>query len=191
MGELKAATAAHHQRLERRVDIERHLRSRAAYRALLERFYGFHRPIETVLAPFAGPFTPRHPLLAQDIAALGGDVAGLPIATRLPEVHSVRDALGVLYVLEGSALGGAVIGGMVERDLGLHSTYFARRGIAARWRAFGAHVERHAPVSPQAAVATFEDMEVWMCGDARLTARVAASSRPEGSDSRALGSRRV
>ena len=107
MGQLKAATTVHHERLERRVDIERHLRSRAAYRALLERFYGFHRPVEAVLAPFAGPFTPRHPLLAQDIAALGGDVANLPMATRLPEVHSVRDALGVLYVLEGSALGGA------------------------------------------------------------------------------------
>ena len=52
---------------------------------------------------------------------------------------------------------------MVERELGIPSTYFARRGIAARWRAFGAHVERHAPVSPQAAVATFEDMEVWFC----------------------------
>jgi heme oxygenase len=81
----------------------------------------------------------------------------------VPEVHSVRDALGVLYVLEGSALGGAVIGRMVERDLGLKSTYFARRGIAARWRAFADHLERHAPVSAQAAVATFEDMEVWLC----------------------------
>ena len=66
-------------------------------------------------------------------------------------------------MLEGSALGGAVIGRMVERELGIPSAYFARRGIAARWRAFAAHVERHAPVSPQAAVATFEDMEVWLC----------------------------
>ena len=163
MGQLKAATTVHHERLERRVDIERHLRSRDAYRALLERFYGFHRPIEAVLAPFAGAFTPRHPLLAQDITALGGEVANLPMATRLPEVHSVRDALGVLYVLEGSALGGAVIGRMVERELGIPSTYFARRGIAARWRAFGAHVERHAPASDRAAVATFEDMERWLC----------------------------
>jgi heme oxygenase len=161
--ELKAATSVHHERLERRIDIERHLRSRDAYRALLERFYGFHRPIEAVLAPFAGPFTPRHPRLAHDIAALGGDVATLPTAKRVPAVHSLHDALGVLYVLEGSALGGAVIGRMVERELGIPSTYFARRGIAARWRAFGDHVERHAPVSPQAAVSTFEDMEVWLC----------------------------
>ena len=76
----------------------------------------------------------------------------------------MRDALGVLYVLEGSALGGAVIGRMVARDLGLTSAFFAAAaGSRARWRAFGAHVERHAPVSPQAAVATFEDMEVWLC----------------------------
>jgi len=161
--ELKAATSAHHARLERRVDIERHLRSRDAYRALLERFYGFHRPIEAVLAPFAGPFTPRHPRLAHDIAALGGDADTLPTARRVPAVHSVHDALGVLYVLEGSALGGAVIGHLVERDLGLSSTFFARRGIAPRWRAFGEHVERHAPASHAAAIATFEDMEAWIC----------------------------
>ncbi|MBE2316532.1 biliverdin-producing heme oxygenase [Solirubrobacter sp. CPCC 204708] len=163
MEELKVATAAHHERLERRVDVARHLRSRTAYRALLERFYGFHRPIEETLAPFAGPFTPRHPLLARDIAALGGDVAKLPTATRLPRVGSLHDALGVLYVLEGSALGGAVIGRMVDQRLGLRSAFFARRGIAPRWRAFGAHVERHAPVPPTAAIATFEDMEAWLC----------------------------
>jgi heme oxygenase len=166
MGELKAATAAHHERLERRVDIERHLRSRAAFRALLEGFYGFHRPLEAVLAPFAGPFAPRHPALARDIAALGGDAAALPLATRLPAVETVRDALGVLYVLEGSALGGAVIGRMAQDRLGLESAFFARRGIAPRWRAFGATVERHGATGA-AAVATFEGMEAWLCGDAR------------------------
>ena len=91
MGELKAATAAHHERLERRVDIERHLRSRDAYRELLERFYGFYRPIEAVLAPFAGPFTPRHPLLAPDITALGGDVA-TPAARHPPAGRCTRCA---------------------------------------------------------------------------------------------------
>ena len=40
MGPYKAATAEHHERLERRVDIAARLRSRDAYRRLLERFYG-------------------------------------------------------------------------------------------------------------------------------------------------------
>jgi heme oxygenase len=162
MEELKAATAAHHERLERRVQIERHLRSPAAFRALLERFYGFHRPVERVLAPFAGPFAPRHPALAKDIAALGGDVTTVPTASRLPRVDSLPDALGVLYVLEGSALGGAVIGRLVERDLGLQSAFFARRGVAPRWRAFGEHVARHG-ARRAAAIRTFEDMEHWLC----------------------------
>lgn len=161
--ELKAATARHHERLERRVDIERHLRSRQHFRALLERFYGFHRPVEAVLAPFAGPFTPRYPALERDIAALGGDVEALPVATRLPRVETVHDALGVLYVLEGSALGGAVIGKLVETRLGITSAFFARRGVAPRWKAFGEHVERHAPVPPTAAIDTFERMEAWLC----------------------------
>jgi len=69
----------------------------------------------------------------------------------------------VLYVLEGAALGGAVIGRMVEQHLGVRSAFFARHGIAPRWRAFRAHAERHAPVSPRAAIRTFEDMERWLC----------------------------
>ncbi|MDA0172927.1 biliverdin-producing heme oxygenase [Solirubrobacter taibaiensis] len=191
MRALKAATAAHHDRLERLVDIEARVGTRDAYLELLERFYGFYRPLEAALAPYAGPFGPRHPLLAADIVAVGGDVDALPLAPRLPTVGTLHDALGVLYVLEGAALGGAVIGRIVRRELGLTSAFFHNHGIAPRWRMFGEHVERHAPVSERAAVATFEDMEVWLCGDARLTARVAASSRPEGSDSRVLGGRRV
>src|SRR3954447_11068073 len=66
---LKAATAAHHERLERRVNIEARVRSRAAYRDLLERFYGFYRPLEVALAPYGDvvELRPKHPLLDADI----------------------------------------------------------------------------------------------------------------------------
>ena len=166
MGALRTATAAHHERLERRVDIERALRSRATYRELLERFYGFYRPLEDVLAPISVPgfaYRRKLPLIEADLAALGGDVAALPVAPRVPAVATVGDALGVAYVIEGSALGGAVIGRMVRRELGLTSAFFHGTGIAPQWRAFGAVVERHAPVSEQAAIACFEDMERWVC----------------------------
>ena len=164
---LKAATAAHHERLEHRVDIERALESRERYRALLERFYGFYRPLEDVLAPIDVPglsYTPKLPLIEADLHALDSVPDTLPLAPKVPSVATVGDALGVAYVIEGSALGGALIGSLVRRKLGLTSRFFAGGpGLAPRWRAFGEVVERHAPVNTTAAIATFEDMERWLC----------------------------
>jgi heme oxygenase len=167
MGALRAATAAHHERLEQRVDIERVLRSRAAYRELLERFYGLYRPLEARLHPLTVPgftYEPKLPLLHTDLIALGCDPATLPLATRLPNAATTGEKLGVAYVIEGSALGGALIGSLVRRRLDLTSAFFAGGpGLAPRWRHFAAVVERHAPVSTQAAIATFDAMEDWLC----------------------------
>ena len=120
--------------------------------------------IEAVLAPFAGRSRRAHPLLAQDIAALGGDARTCRLRPGCREVHSVREALGVLYVLEGSTLGGAVIARMVERGLGVSRRLRPAPTTPARWRAFGAR-RRATARSSAAAVATFEDMEAWLCGE--------------------------
>jgi heme oxygenase len=163
MRTLKAATAAQHARLERRVDITSRLGSRSAYRELLERLYGFYRPLEAVLEPFELPVTPKLPLLVADIVEMDGVVVGLPIAGRIPAVRSLREALGVLYVLEGATLGGAVIARMARRELGVSASFFGVYGsdVARHWRAFGAVVERHG-ASTHAAVACFDDLEAWL-----------------------------
>lgn len=167
MGELRAATAAHHERLERRVDIEHALRSREAYSELLERFYGVYRPLEEALIPLSVPgftYEPKLPRLHADLVALGRDPDTLPLASHLPSVATTSDKLGVAYVIEGSALGGALIGSLLRRRLNLQSAFFAGGpGIAPRWREFSAIVEHHAPVSTTAAIATFEAMERWLC----------------------------
>jgi len=165
MQALKAATAAHHERLERRVDIASRLRSREAYRDLLERFYGYYAPLEERLRPFSEmvAFAPKTPLLALDIEALGGDPGALPVACRLPPTGSPHEALGVLYVLEGATLGGAVIARM-SRGLDISRAFFGAYD-SARWRAFKAFVDDHGADSA-AAVATFETMEAWVCGEA-------------------------
>ncbi len=163
MGALKAATAEHHERLERRVDIAARLRSRDAYRELLERFYGFYQPLEERLRPYEQtfPLRPKAPLLARDIEALGGDPHTLPVASRLPPTRTAEEALGVLYVLEGATLGGAVIAHMA-RGLDVSREFFGAYD-SARWREFKAFVDRHGADSA-AAVATFETMEAWVCG---------------------------
>ena len=166
MHRLKAATATHHERLERRVDIASRVGSRDAYRELLERLYGFYRPVEARLEPFAVPaVTPKLPLLVADLEELGSDPANLPLARRLPAVRDLREALGVSYVLEGATLGGAVIAKLARRELGVQAAFFGAYGrdVARRWRAFGAVVDEHG-AECAAAVACFEDLEAWLCG---------------------------
>jgi heme oxygenase len=164
MQQLKAATASLHERLEARVDITTRVGSRDAYRELLERFYGFYAPMERRLAPFGVRVTPKLPLLIADLRELGGDPRALPLARRVPAVASLRDALGVHYVLEGSTLGGAVIAKLARRQLGVTAAFFGAYGteVGSRWRAFGEVVERHGAESG-AAVACFEDLEAWVC----------------------------
>jgi heme oxygenase len=164
MEALKLATASQHARLERRVDITARVGSRDAYRELLERFYGFYRPLEARLEPFGLPVEPKHPLIEVDLGELGSDSAGLPLAERLPAVSSLHDALGVQYVLEGATLGGAVIAKLARTELGVSAAFFGAYGRekARRWREFGEVVERHGAAAP-AAVACFEDLEAWVC----------------------------
>ncbi|GAC1488584.1 MAG: biliverdin-producing heme oxygenase [Acetobacteraceae bacterium] len=92
---------------------------REAYIALLGRLYGFHAPTETVLAATLdlAPFGiephawQRTRLLRDDLAAFGWDDAAI---CQLPQVEaapadSPAAALGCLYVVEGSTLGGRQI----------------------------------------------------------------------------------
>lgn len=89
------------------------------YRTFLERWYGFH----VVLEPRLGAWHRREavldwdrrrklPLLEADLGALGLDRQarlGLPRCPRVPTVSTTARALGALYVVEGSTLGGRVL----------------------------------------------------------------------------------
>lgn len=84
--------------------------------------------------------TARLHLVQRDLAAIG--LLRLPPATGLPALDSPGAALGSLYVLEGSALGGRFIAAAAHRQLG-HTpehgaAYFHGCGSATapRWREF-------------------------------------------------------
>ena len=86
--------------------------SLAAYVALLRRLLGFHAAVEAALAaaPSLRPYgidlaeRRRSAALRADLATLGLPEAG-PLAP-LPPLGSAARALGCLYVVEGSTLGG-------------------------------------------------------------------------------------
>jgi heme oxygenase len=101
------------------------------YRRFLERTYGFLAPLERQLAaaPLAEEqaacglaLSDRTPLLRADLAALGADTVAidtLPTMAALADVSRRGHALGMRYVVEGSAMGGLVIAQHVGKRLGV------------------------------------------------------------------------
>ena len=115
---LRSGTAAEHQDVERTLDLmDPHLQ-RPRLVAVLARLHGFWVAAEAGLDAWAGrhptdasgvdwPRRRRAALFATDLRALDGDVA--PTLPHLQAVPDTDAALGRMYVLEGSTLGGAFI----------------------------------------------------------------------------------
>ena len=126
-------------------------------------------------AAFLDPRRRMH-LLQADLAALGlsaHEVAGLP-ACPLPLLRNAVEALGSLYVMEGSTLGGRVIERNVERCLGFDGrhgcAYFAGYGTrtGAMWGLFLQRLDEAPAADAQqvteGATATFERLARWLPG---------------------------
>lgn len=153
LGELRAATAGLHAQLEARVDVERTFVSRDAYRALITSLHGLHCPLEPRLraalqtgVPELARLPERAALLAVDLVALGSDPAQAPVMDTLPDLTTPPAAAGVAYVVEGSALGGAVLARLARTRLGITAEtgaafFTPRPGLAGRWRSTTAALE--------------------------------------------------
>lgn len=116
---LRDQTTDAHRTLEDGLDLLSHAHDRQRIVALLERFHGFHAVWEAAIrqrTKFAAFHAPRGrlPHLRRDLSALGrtsAEVRALEVCG--PAEDLVRDeatALGSLYVMEGSTLGGQLIG---------------------------------------------------------------------------------
>ncbi|NIE77791.1 biliverdin-producing heme oxygenase [Pantoea sp. Ap-967] len=174
---LREGTRDCHKALEARLPFFSPGFDPAAYSCLLQAYYGFHAPLEARLASYQEPGRVKLPALSLDLQALNlspADIDALPLCQALPSVHDEASALGVMYVLEGSTLGGQVLKkAMAERfgigadnGAGFLDVYGER--TASYWRSF---LERlgQAPASAaaqaasvQAAVATFQLFEAWL-----------------------------
>jgi len=151
---LRAETRQAHDHIERVVDLKARASSLTAYRQLLARFYGFHAVWEAeARAIIADPDLlegrTRTPLLVRDLAALGAgeaEIRCLPLSPPVLRAPRLAEALGAMYVVEGSTLGGTLIAKHVERTLGLGPgngcAYFRSHGadVAAMWRDFRARL---------------------------------------------------
>jgi heme oxygenase len=180
---LKTETHCLHKALENELQIMKPEFQLSGYRRLVARFYGFYMPAEKGIATVPRlhsaltdwPKRRKMEWLVKDLNALGftpQEVADLPLCRHLPALPGTAEALGCLYVLEGSTLGGRIIGRHLRVTLQLEAdngaSFFRSYGeqTGAMWRAFQGALLSIVPEeynrTVNAAAETFECMQVWL-----------------------------
>jgi len=133
---LQAATAVHHATVDSAFGTF-DLTDRDGYCAFLTAHARALPAVEAaLLAADEIGFRPRTPLLAQDLAALG---APMPEPLPLAPPKSAAAGAGMLYVIEGSRLGG----GMLARQVppGFPRFYLSATHQPGEWRALLARLD--------------------------------------------------
>ncbi|MEM1118017.1 MAG: biliverdin-producing heme oxygenase [Bacteroidota bacterium] len=172
--------------------------TREAYRDHLVRLLAFYGPTEAALADVDGlaDVLPDLPERLVKTAWLRADLDRLGGAGEAPSAHapawSVAEALGVLYVIEGSTLGGRSIARELERSVGVtpeaggqfYASYRGDRG--PRWKTFKAALNAHGEAHPEAAddtvraaADTFDTLRIWMAMPLPAGASAGASASQE------------
>ncbi|MCF4994686.1 biliverdin-producing heme oxygenase [Pseudomonas syringae] len=184
--DLRAGTAELHIALEKRLPFFSDTLDTNAFRRLVEAYYGFYRPLESVLrdsgaipADFDLAQRFKTPTLQADLKALGVPaerLTQLPMCVQLPAIDSSAACLGVMYVLEGATLGGQILRREIASRLNLEAdngaAFLDIYGAATgrRWRDFIDYLgsrpldaaERQAVVTT--AQSTFACFEHWLDG---------------------------
>lgn len=123
--ELKAYTAKEHLELEQKlIPMIKDVKNVSQYAALLKLFFGFYAPLEKKLSDvvdlknvITGMQLRKAESLKNDIIAIQSPVENVLLCDDLPGVVNLSSALGILYVLEGSTLGGKGIAGILKKNL--------------------------------------------------------------------------
>ncbi|GBF72916.1 biliverdin-producing heme oxygenase [Paenibacillus sp. 598K] len=153
---LRDETAPMHQKIEANEYAAAMMNNRltmALYKEYLAKFYGFIKPLEQRMreldeagvSALSDPSRDKTAWLVRDLTALGlssEEIGELPQCDRLPELATRAQALGALYVLEGSTLGGQMITKKLAQYLPIDTTvnghYFNSYGAQTRerWQSF-------------------------------------------------------
>jgi heme oxygenase len=179
-GRLRLETAAAHREVEAAAGLPGRIRTVADYTECLGRFFRLFSPLEAALGRFDSwadlgidlAARRRSPALLADLAVLGC-VPPAPAPIRL---SSFPAALGALYVLEGSALGGKILAAAFERRLPAvagATGFFGGRGprTGAMWKEFRTALDLYGDKNPAAepavvagAVAVFGQFAIGLAG---------------------------
>lgn len=141
---LRAATTDIHTAIETEADVERRLRDLAERPAMVARFHVLHSAVEAAVAPWRHAFAEdgyepdsRSPLIRSGLETLG---AAAPAGETVPSLPTYGEAIGWVYVAEGSMLGGRIMRKAMTRDhiplTGLEFLDPWGDETGSRWRAF-------------------------------------------------------
>lgn len=146
--EIKEATKEAHLNLEKKVVQKlKAIRTNADYADLLKHFYAYFNHLEKAISLYiTHDILPDYKqrrnssYLKNDIEELGFNVDELPLTT-VPEIRTALQALGALYVMEGSIMGGSIIVKMLEKGgITKGVSFFSGYGEATG-RMWGAFIE--------------------------------------------------
>lgn len=152
------------------------IRHRNDYAVLLRMFYGYYSPLEKKIERFITPsLLPdlaerrKAEALRHDLHALQSE-AQMVVCKDLPKIDNEAQALGALYVLEGSTLGGKMIAKMLLQNTALSLTenevrFFLgyKEDTGKKWKAFLEVLNRQpAGDVVEAANETFLQLKSWM-----------------------------
>ncbi len=183
LAQLKSETATAHASIEQRLRIARNNPSLGDYRDYLRAMYGFTAPVEQRLRRLPQQLGNelelerrcKSELIAEDLAAverrLSSTTSTPAWCDALPEDRDATQALGILYVLEGSTLGARwLLRHLQPLDVDDCSRYLQSYGeaLGSMWEKMRGALVRHAALHPEqaprliaAAQDTFDKLDDW------------------------------
>lgn len=181
---LKEETKVNHQQLEKVLIVKlKSVRSKNEYAEILKLFYGYFGGLEVLIDKVIDtgllPDSERRrktAALARDLEDLGSEIAAKASGTALPAINIHLQALGALYVIEGSTLGGTIISKMMQQQLNLTGgglSFFSGYGehTTRMWDTFKEILDQQAQNPEQEAVViaaaneTFLKFGEWFAGN--------------------------
>ena len=157
--------------------------SREQYTNLLKKFFGFYSAVEEKFtevkeldsAQFDFDKRKKTSLIEKDLRNLGiseAEIKTLSICNELPELNTFGKALGCLYVLEGSTLGGQILSRNLAtvglgKDNGANFINCYGNEVGAMWKSFGEFLVTNSSKDNQeeiikAAKETFSTLDKWL-----------------------------
>ncbi len=178
---LRATTRQQHLQVEQSMTpLFQSIETQEHYAVLLRLFYGFYKPLQDLIDGYidAGKlpdysFRRKAEWILDDLDYLG-DTDTISIVSRnLPYISSASAAMGALYVLEGSTLGGRIISQLIQEKLpgidGRSLSFFQgyKTETGKKWTAFleALHLYSGPAQSEElirAANETFEKLGYWI-----------------------------
>ncbi|MCC6289871.1 MAG: biliverdin-producing heme oxygenase [Chitinophagaceae bacterium] len=176
--QLKEKTKQAHISLEKKmVGYIKKVESPKDYEKLLRLFYGYYTPLEPLLNKYiSNDIVPSYSdrrksnAILKDINTISAGASNFKKCDNLPQVNDVIQALGVLYVMEGSTMGGTIIAKMLNKQANIQPTsltFFNGYGEQniPMWQSFIKAVNKRAANDGdkivKAANDTFSKMEEW------------------------------